>query len=116
MGFFAIMCFSSSAYAATITWNNYTAAGGATLTVGTAATSITFSASPGVIINGSNTLINYCILTGNIKAGADAIAYNVASGSGRVAQRAVNLSTATDATALGTPNATGDLLSTFTTK
>ena len=114
ISFFAIMCFSNSVYAAAITWNNG-ATGGATVTIGATGTQITYDASPGVIISVGNSITTYCILTGNAKAAADAIAYAVSSGSGSVGQDAIDLTTPAVAT-LGTPTTTGLLPSTFATK
>lgn len=113
IGFFAVMCFSTSVYAAAATWTQ--AAAGGRLTVGsTGATGdFTFEPSPGVIIEGLSDITVYCILTGNSKAGADAIVYNMWSAGGQVAQSAVDLSSATD---LGTPTDDGTMVSGFLTK
>ncbi len=114
IGLFAIMWFSGSVYAAAITWNNGTT-GGTAVTIGSGTTSLSFDASPGVMISGGNDITTYCIITGNAKAGSNAIAYAVASGSGEVGQDAIDLSTPAVAT-LGTPTTNGTLPASFSTK
>lgn len=111
IGLFAIICFSNNVYAAAATWTQSEA--GADVTIGSGTNNVTFSASPGVIVEGANDITVYCILTGNSKAAANAIAYCVASNSGKVAQRALDLTTSTD---LGTPTTDGTLVSGFETK
>ena len=112
ISFFAIMCFSNNVYAAAATWAQ--ASAGATVTVGsTTANAFSFAPSPGVLVSGASDLTVYCILTGNSKAAADALVYNVASGSGQVAQKSVDLTTSTT---LGTPTTTGVLVTGFVTK
>lgn len=110
---FAIMCLSNNVFAAAATWTQ--ASAGAQLTVGStgAASDFVYNPSPGVIIEGASDITVYCILTGNAKAAANAIAYCVASNSGQVAQQSVDLTTATD---LGTPTADGTIVSGFVTK
>ena len=99
IGIFAILGFSNSAYAAAATWTQ--SAAGAQVTIGSGTTQLAYDPSPGVLVEGASDIAVYCILTGNSKAGADAMVYNVASASGAVGQKSVDLSTATD---LGTPD------------
>lgn len=113
IGFFAIMCLSSSVYAAAATWAQ--ASAGANVTVGAGSTQLTFTASPGVLVNGASDILVYCILTGNSKAGTNAIVYNVTSGNGKVAQKAVSAAL-TDLASLGTPTDTGLIVDGFTTR
>ena len=113
IGFFAILGFSNSAYAAAATWAQ-TGGAGTQVTIGATGSQLTFNPSPGVIVEGASDITVYCILTGNSKAGADAIVYNVASASGAVAQKPIDLSTAT--TTGETPTTNGTLIGGFTTK
>ena len=113
IGFFAILVFSNSVYAAAATWAQ-TGGAGTTVTIGATGSQLTFNPSPGVIVEGASDITVYCILTGNSKAGADAIVYNVSSASGAVAQKAIDLSTAT--TFGETIKTDGTLVTGFTTK
>ncbi len=116
IGLFAIMCISSSAHAAAASWTQAAAGGGLTVGETASAGAFSFAPSPGVLINGASDLTVYCILSGNAKAGADAIVYNVWSAGGQVAQLAVDLSGAPAAGDLGTPDANGGMVGGFVTK
>ncbi|NWH06410.1 hypothetical protein [Desulfobacter latus] len=113
VAFFAILVFSNSAYAAAATWAQSGA--GKQVTIGSdASTQLAYDPSPGVLIEGASDIAVYCILTGNSKAGADAMVYAVASATGDVGQDPVDLSgTSPD---LGTPTTNGTIPSGFTSK
>ena len=113
IGFFAIVCFSNNVYAAAATWAQTSA--GTQVTVGSTGSTgdFSFNPSPGVLVTGASDITVYCILTGNSKAAADAIVYNVWSAGGQVAQKAVDLSTSTT---LGTAKTDGSMAATFATK
>jgi len=79
---------SSAVYATDITWGNAGNAGG-DVSMGTATATnplLTVSASPGVLVSGTNSETEYGIVTANFKSGSYGIAYNVHSGSGKIFQ------------------------------
>lgn len=111
---FAIMSFSTSAWAAS-TWSASPAGGGGTITIGGTTDGFSYTPSPGVVIQGANDDTAYTIVTANTKAGASAMGYSVCSALGGVAQKALTL--AADATSPGaTLGTTGQYANDFATK
>lgn len=114
IGFFAIMCFTGSVYAAT---SAQTAAGGVvTVTPATVADFpvLTFQPSPGVLVDVVTTATAYGIVSASAKSGTDGIAYNMISGNGIIYQDPISL--AVTATSTGVTPVAGTAVSTFSSK
>ncbi len=115
IGFLAIMCFTSSVYAAALTQTT----GGTTVTVtpGTVADYpvLTFQPSPGIILEGVTSTIAYTIVSASNKSGASGIAYCLISADGIIYQDPINLAAAATGTGL-TMSAAGVKIASFSSK
>ena len=115
LSLFAIVCVTGSAYAGT--WAQ--GGGGNTVTVTPTAAGfpvLSFTPSPGTVVEGANTATVFSILTANSKATGDAICYNLVSTQNQVFQAAVDMDNSPAAIPTHAPTADGTPTSGFNSK